>query len=299
MTQASVSLADGSVTAVGATLPADRPTSWVPPGLSGQLAASCYVITAGGHALIVDTGLGVHWDTVRDGLDGILAAASTRALIMTRREPDAIGNLPAIIARYGLDAVYCGGVISPVDFFERVDRASAAMGLRAIAHTDVTWVPPGTRVSVGPIELAVLPTTLRVLPKNHLYDPRSRTLFSSDTWVLVPQSSPGPVEVVRTKHNRFTVRSIESDLRRRFEWLVGIDTSPMQGEIASLLCGNQIDRICPSYGCVIEGAALAAWVLRNTISALKELSERPRVNRLSSSKLDEINQALSVGPRSY
>ncbi len=37
--------------------------------------------------------------------------------------------------------------------------------------------------------IEVLPTTLRVLPKQHLYERKTRTLFGSDTWGFVPQAT--------------------------------------------------------------------------------------------------------------
>ena len=58
---------------VSAAMPAGHMASWVPPGLSGELACSCYIVQADGHALIIDTGLAAHWEQVRDGLDAALA----------------------------------------------------------------------------------------------------------------------------------------------------------------------------------------------------------------------------------
>ena len=124
---------------------------------------------------------------------------------MTRREPDAIGNLPAIVERYGLQVVYCGGVISPLDFFERVDRTSTDSHIRSIAKSDVEWLLPGTFLPVGQLSLEVLHTTLRVLPKNHFYERQSRTLFASDTWGLAAQTDAGRLDVVRTADDRLSL----------------------------------------------------------------------------------------------
>lgn len=294
MTSAVTRLFQDSVLAAAATVPASRPTSWIVPGLTEALAVPCYVLASEGSALIIDTGLASHWEMIRKGLDAVLARTPDRALIMTRREPDAISNLPAIVERYALRAVYCGGVISPLDFFERVDSTSTAQHIRSIANSDVAWLQPGDIVPVGQLRLEVLPTTLRVLPKNHLYESRSRTLFASDTWGLLPQAETRGLEVVRADGPGLSLRAIAAYLRHRFEWLAGIDTSPMQEELAALLATRRIDRICSSYGCVIEGQALVASVLQRTIDALDTLSRERPATRLNSLNRTLLAAALAA-----
>ncbi len=284
----------GTVFAVADGVPANRPTSWIAPGLSGALAVACYVLVSDGSALIIDTGLAAHWDSIREGLDAVLAGIPDRALIMTRREPDAISNLPAIVERYGLNAVYCGGVISPLDFFERVDTTSTAGHIRSIAHSDIAWLQPGSVLRVGRLQLEVLPTTLRVLPKNHLYESQSRTLFASDSWGLLPQARRGPLEVVREDGPGLSTEAIVRYLRHRFEWLAGIDTAPMQEELAGLLSTRRIDRICSSYGCVIEGSALVRSVLQRTADALRILAREAGASRLASLDRSVLATALDV-----
>ncbi len=292
MTAAVTALVPGSVFAVADSVPANRSTSWIAPGLAGALAVPCYVLVSQGSALIIDTGLASHWDSIRDGLDAVLAGVPKRAAIMTRREPDAISNLPAIVERYDLNAVYCGGVISPLDFFERVDTTSTAGHIRSIAQSDIAWLQPGNVLQVGRLRLEVLPTTLRVLPKNHFYESRSRTLFASDSWGLLPQARTGPLEVVRTDVPGLSTPAILHHLRHRFEWLAGIDTAPMQDEVSHLLTTRRIDRICSSYGCVIEGSALVTSVLQRTLDALRSLSGERAVNRMT--RLDRGMLALAL-----
>ena len=231
-------------------------------------------------ALIIDTGIAVHWDIIRDGLDTVLAGVADRALIMTRREPDAISNLPAIVQRYLLQSVFCGGVISPLDFFERVDATSTEGHIRSIANSDVAWLQPGSLLQVGRMQVETLSTTLRVLPKNHFYERETRTLFASDTWGLVPQPQAGPLEVIRSDAPSLSTAAILRYLRHRFEWLLGTDTTPMKDELHELRRTHPIDRICSSYGCVIEGSALVATVLQRTVEALDMLAVEPVANRL-------------------
>ena len=294
MTNPVTVLVPDTVFAVADSVPCDRATSWIAPGLAGALAVPCYVLASEGSALIIDTGIASHWDSIRKGLDAVLAGIPDRALIMTRREPDAISNLPAIVERYGLNAVYCGGVISPLDFFERVDTTSTAGHIRSIAQSDIAWLQPGSVLSVGHLQLTVLPTTLRVLPKNHLYESQSRTLFASDSWGLVPQERIGALEVEREDGPSLSTQAIAHYLRHRFDWLAGIDTAPMQEELAELRATRRIDRICSSYGRVIEGSALVKAVLQRTADALQILSREAGVSRLAALDQSRLAMALDV-----
>lgn len=275
-------LVPNSLFGIAGSVSTSRPTSWIAPGLSGALAVPCYVLVSEGSALIIDTGIAAHWDRIRDGLDSVLADIPDRALIMTRREPDAISNLPAIVLRYALRSVYCGGVISPLDFFERVDSTSTAGHIRSIANSDITWLKPGNLLQVGRMQVETLPTTFRVLPKNHFYERETRTLFASDTWGLVPQAQTGPLDVVRADAPSLSTAAILRYLRHRFEWLTGTETTPMQDEILQLRSTRPTDRICSSYGCVIEGPALVATVLQRTVEALDMLAGEPVAYRLQS-----------------
>jgi hypothetical protein len=65
--------------------------------------------------------------------------------------------------------------------------------------------------------------------------------------------------------------SIAAHPRHCFEWLVSADASPMHEELAGLRSLG-IERICSSYGVVIEGTGLVAAVLERTIAALDMLS---------------------------
>lgn len=269
----------GQIFAVSGYVPASRPTTWILPGLAGLLAVSCYVLKDGEHAVIVDTGLALHRDLIGDGISSLLADCSTRELIMTRREPDAIINLPFLVKKLGLDAVYCGGVLNPLDFFERVDQKSLESHVSAIAHASVEWARLGSTLAIGGLSLEVLRTTVVVLPKTHLYEQRTGTLFGSDTWGFLSQPEAGSLDIVTAWDERLSRHSIAHYLRHKFDWLCGIDTASIETDLARLK-RYEIRRICSTYGGVIEGAALAARVIDETIEAVRLLSREPIVDRL-------------------
>lgn len=86
---------------------------------------------------------------------------------------------------------------------------------------------------------------------------------------------------MREEDERLSFRAILDYLLHRFEWLTGIDTTPMQREIAALIARCLIERTCSNSGCVIEGRGLVALVLRRTMDALDKLSREPPANGLA------------------
>ena len=67
----------------------------------------------------------------------------------------------------------------------------------------------------------------------------------------------------------------------------------MQQELAELLVSRTIDRVCSSFGCVIEGSELVSSVMETTIRALDALSRERRVNRLKDLDRAMLAMALS------
>lgn len=270
----------GAIFAVTGYLPASCPATWLMPGMDGVIGISCYVVRDGDQALIVDSGLSIHRDIIREGLGALLAGATTRQFAMTRREPDAIINLPFLVKEFDLGAVYCGGVLNPLDFFERVDQQSLESHVSAIAHASVDWAKPGSVLLVGALQVEVLRTSIVVLPKTHLYERRTGTLLGSDTWGFLSQTGTAALDSVTTWSERLSREAIARYLRHKFDWLCGIDTTPIVDDLLELRRKCDIQRICCSYGGIIEGESLSRRVLDETIEAVRMLGREPVVDRL-------------------
>ena len=267
--------------AIGGTIPASRPTTWMMPGLSGHLAVSCYALRDGDDLFLIDAGLSVHRDAILAALDEAARGTSHREMIMSRREPDAIVNLPAAVDRLGIDTVYCGGAISPLDFFERVDEKNIEAHVYALSGRAVSWVRPGDTIRVGRMTVDVMPTRICVLPKNHFYERETRTLFGSDSWSFLGQDTASGLGVVRAIDERVSRRAVARYLGHRFDWLKGVDSTPVQEEIAGLADSIPIDRICSAYGAVVEGRDVVAHLLAETVEALRLLAAEPMVDLLA------------------
>lgn len=271
----------GALYAVSASLPASYDATWITPGFEGRVAVSCYVLRDGAEALVIDTGLSAHRDVVTEGLAVLIEGTRESSLIMSRREPDSIINLPWLIRRFALRRVYCGGILSPLDFFERLDQQAAEAHIHTIADVGVDWLPSGKSIEVGSLSLEVLRTTLCVLPKSHFYERRTRTLFGSDSWAFLPQAQDHGVASA-TDPAEVTGEMIARHLRHKFDWLLGIDTTPVREDLGRLLTEYEIERICSSCGAIIEGRELVRHVLEQTLEALTQLADEPMADRLGS-----------------
>ncbi|QIB33114.1 MBL fold metallo-hydrolase [Ancylobacter pratisalsi] len=286
----------GQLFAVAGFVPAQRSTSWIMPGLTGQLAVPCYVLRDGDEALIVDSGLAIHRDELFRGLDAVLAGTTHRAFAMTRREPDSIINLPMLVQRYQVSPVYCGGALNPVDFFERVDQRNTELHIHAIARTGVTWVSPSETIAVGRLRVDMVRTRLCVLPKTHIVEHATGTLFGSDSWGSLTQPATGAVDIVRQEDARLDRAALAGYLAHKFDWLLGIDTSLVADDVASLAMRYAVQRICPGYGAVIEGASLSRRVIQETAAAIHLLAREPMAQRLSVADGEALSRAVEGLP---
>ncbi|MEA3027535.1 MAG: hypothetical protein QOF91_2820 [Alphaproteobacteria bacterium] len=262
--------------ALGGTVPADRPLSFFPERKRGWLSVQCYVLRDIDSFLVLDTGLTIHRDAIAEGLHALVGDTSERVMVSTRREPDAIINLPWIVTDLRIQKVYAGGELTPLDFFDKVDFASARAHIEASAGVTPASLMPGAIISVGRLQLEVLRTSLRVLFTNWFYEATTRTLFSSDSWGLLTSPESGLPRAVTPADADISPDAIVEFLAVKFDWLMGINTAPIIADLEALVADRPIDRICPTYGSIIEGADACAQVFENTLEALRRVSCLPR-----------------------
>lgn len=256
---------------------AETPLPWIARGSRGWLPFQCYAFSTDAHLILVDGGLAVHRQEIASGLAPLLQGERRRMIMTTRRDVDAIINLPWLLRAFGFERVHFGsGDLSPLDFFAVFDQANAEAQAYALASpVPVEWVEPGKVTAFGPFRFEFLRPKIRVLASNWLYEASTRTLFSSDSFGFLTRSEPiGPL--VETRAAELTTDRIVGFLNAKFDWLCGIDSSVIAHELSALLGERPIERVCPSYGCVIEGKAAVELLFSRTVEALAILSKRPK-----------------------
>ena len=63
-------------------------------------------------------------------------------------------------------------------------------------------------------------------------------------------------------------------LSAKFDWLIGIDPAPVLSDLDAIFAARQVDRICPCYGCVIDGAPAVAEAVARMKDAIALLAAR-------------------------
>ena len=117
--------------------------------------------------------------------------------------------------------------------------------------------------------------SLMVLPTFWFYEATTRTLFTSDCFGIVPQTSPADPRVVRPWDDQISAARIRAFLNAKFDWLRGIDNRPLAKDLVKVFSDRAIDRVCPNLGCIIEGRAAVDHLLEQTLVALSDMTKEP------------------------
>jgi len=267
----------GTIYAVGGTLPADeRCGAWIPRDVRGFIPFQCYVLRDAGQFLMLDGGLPVHRAEVRAGIEALIGGSHERRFMMTRRELDTILNLPWIAHDFKFHTLYCGGDLSPIDFFEKMDDVSFDEQIKTLVDTPFDFLKPGPLGNIGRLELEMLRGALMVLPTFWFYEKTTRTLFTSDCWGFLPKASADASPLRTPSDAELSSEWVEKFLSMKFDWLASIDNAPLAADLQAVFAGRVVDRICPTSGCIIEGRAAVERLVGQTLDALKTLAKRPR-----------------------
>ena len=260
--------------AIGGTISCDRPLSWLSPQARGFLPVQCYAFRDAGHLFIIDTGLHIHQAQILEGLAALAGRTTTRRLVLTRREPDNMMNLTAIVRELRIQSVQCSGPADPFDIVDKIDAALSSEQIKAMLGTSASFFAPGERIQVGALEVEHVRPGLRMLATEWFYEARTRSLFTTDTWAFVTRPAPDLPAVLRPSAEDISVAGIRNHLAAKFEWLSGTDTKPIADALRAVL-QRPVDRVCPFYGCVIEGPEAVRLLLDNTMLALEALAKEP------------------------
>jgi len=261
--------------AIGGTVRASSAGTWLPPGSKGFLPVQCYALQSGDELLLIDAGLAIHRDEITQGLRLLAAAARRRSVLTTRREPDTIINLPWLVSQHGFQRVFLSGLLNPLDYFDSFEFRATETHLAATSDVEVAWLAPGQAVEVGDIRIDMSAPLIRVLSTDWFFERRSGTLFTSDFGgFFCSETARGPFEWSGDERD-LSAERIAAIIGTKCEWLRSIDTRPMIENIRQACAGRDVQRICPSFGGVIEGRENVQRVLACVFEALELLSRQP------------------------
>jgi hypothetical protein len=250
-------LAEGALYALINPVVLDGRLSWYPPHVRGVAPVSCYLLTEPDEALLVDTGLTAHRASLLSDLEAVLAPETPLSILHTRLgEYGSICNTLAVLERFAVRAVY--GTFPAhewVGFEPEADDggpsreelwAGVACPLLAATQT-IELGSRGRRVDV-------FASPLRLLPAHWLHDARTGTLFTSDSFTAAVRPDPAGPWTVTEDDDPSTLAGLHVHLRaERYWWLDEADATPIRRRLQEHLDGRAISRICPGYGCIVDG----------------------------------------------
>ncbi|UZX03173.1 MBL fold metallo-hydrolase [Arthrobacter sp. CDRTa11] len=231
---------------LGADIELDDLVSWCPQGLRTRQPVNCYLIKGNDASVLVDTGIRLHEAEVIRQLESLVEPGEPLVVVLTRTEMECCLNLPAIEARFRVEAVwYTGGITVP----------------RSTAAARRIMVSPGTSLEsevADGVTLEFVSPLMRLLPTLWIFDKASGALLTSDAFT-------------HGSYTRSDGLSRPEDGLRKFRWFTEADTRGIADDVSKIVRERNVAAIGPGYGgpflgleeCAAEADALASAIRKS------------------------------------
>ena len=254
-----IPLVDERVYCLPSSYAVDGRVSWHDPEARGWATFNCYLFTGDDGAVLVDTGLTIHRDAVLAQLTELITPDMPLEIMHLRQgEFDSTCNTVPIVERFnvtGIHGIVEGGHLW-ADFLPTPARSAALLAkLDAVDHSKFA-ARPEVPVGSSGWELLIVDPPLRLLNTFWLYDPKSKTMLTSDVFShLIARSPAGPWQVGGDdpQPDDLTVR--DHLLGTRFWWLQGAELDYIRQGLKRQFSEREVVNIGPSFGSMIRGAA--------------------------------------------
>jgi flavorubredoxin len=263
-----VELVPGRLFRLGTAVEAAGDIAWLPAGRRGCEALNVYLLLAGGAAVLVDTGVAAQRDGLLAQLAALHPADQPLDIVLTRSEPDCIGNLGALMASRRVGAVFAGGGANNINPFDYFDQVAADAG----AASPLVRKDNGDGIDVGESRrLTFIRPGVRILSTSWAYDDGTGTLFSSDLFGHLGLAAAGDEPVARSLPEPGDRALLRDHVTTKFDWLVNADLARVRRDLAGVFEARRVARIAPTHGRVLEGEAVVTAHLGLLMDVLAEL----------------------------
>jgi hypothetical protein len=272
-----VTLVPGRLHRLGGMIELDGRLHVYPPSLRGHAPSNCYLLETTSGGLLVDTGFPAYERQLLVQLKSLMGNDSKLSLMALRAaDYSSLGNGAAIVTNLAVRRFYwsllahhlIGFPVAveppPVDadssfVDDRVEWARCDVGTLIDADPD----HPGTDT----VEVVGAPLR-KVGSARWLYDARTRTLFTSDSFCHAVCRTSSDVPVVYDANEVPERDDVKAVLLASFAWLPGATREP-RDMIAQVFSSHAIERIAPAHGCVLEGEEVVAAHLKVMLEVLE------------------------------
>ena len=241
---------------LGGTVTLDGNISWVPSSARGRQPLNCYLIKNEYGSVLIDTGVRLHLPTILDQLEALLDPDLPFFIVLTRTEMDCCLNIPAIEAKFPVEAIYfTGGITVP----------------RAVAEVRRISVNERSSLSLEPvagIALELFAPRLRLLPTLWPYDAASKVLFTSDSFAHARNVSGRDEFVVTDEDDSVDPGCVLDQILTKFSWLTLTDASRVVQDLIEIFGERHIQSLAPTHGRIFTGEKVVTLQYRLMIDAL-------------------------------
>jgi flavorubredoxin len=244
----------------------DGRVSWHPPGDRGYAMMNCYVIRDGDETMLVETGLRIHRDVLLDEIAACVGPRPLELLVLRQQEFDSVCNVLPIVHAFEVKTIYGqhGNVIPWANFLTDVRLAAdATISYQGTRRRAADVISPQLGVDqtfrLGQRVLRIFRPELRLLQTHWMYDERTFTLFTSDSFTHAIASSSDESPLVTSENDTISVEHVENHLLHgRFWWLAGAHADGLRRWLASVFEAYDVRTIAPSYGGILKGQDVVA-----------------------------------------
>jgi flavorubredoxin len=244
-------------------LPLDGSASWTAPSDGGAEAVSLYAISSPEGVLLVDTGLPVHREGVLDAVRSIVADRPL-SIIVTRMEPDTLGNLYYLLSELEVDQV--AAVAPAPNPFDYSNAFPMPRPLAPDAGEKLLRLPPQGVQTIQGVEFEVIRAPLRVLATAWLFLAEEGVLFSSDSFGDLKLASAEDPGITDAPLGEDEVAEVERHLAAKYGWLAESDAETVLDQTEAVLDARDIRMTAPTHGRVLQGAETVASYMQGVRS---------------------------------
>jgi flavorubredoxin len=190
-----------------------------------------------------------------------------------------INNVESFAAHFNVETCYTSNIDAALWF----DFGAKAEGRDVLASMKVTAVTRADTIHLGKDgrEIEVMQAPIRLIATRWLYDPATRTLFSSDMFTHIWRDTATKGWMVTEPDEDATsmsdIRSFM--LNTRYWWLEGAPTDSIRRGIGNVFDKYDIETIAPGYGCILRGRGVVARHYRMLDEFLKACDKSVTVSR--------------------
>ena len=248
-------LFDGKLHVLRNSFPLDGRISAYPEAARGHAVSNCYLLVESDGALLLDTGATILEPAILDQLASLIDRDLPLSIFPLRiNEFMSVGNAMAIARNFNV-----------VQGYSRIPDIQVWLEFESLSQAGHKGLPkiPTTSTASNPVQvgatgervLAAFTAPIRLISTFWIYDPATKTLFTSDMFSHIWQdTADGPWVLTDAEDGVTSANFVRSFLlNTRYWWLDGAALDTIRRGVGEVFEKYDIETIAPGFGAVLTG----------------------------------------------